>query len=180
MKKYNIIYADPPWQYADKGCSGAAELHYSSMTKQAICDLPVGNIADKDCVLFLWATYPQMETALNVVSAWGFKYKSIAFQWVKTCPRDRSKFFLGLGRWTRGNTEPCLIATKGSPHRISASVSQLVIEPLRRHSEKPDCVRDKILELVGDLPRAELFARKKVKGWDCFGDEVDSDIVFGS
>lgn len=107
----------------------------------------------------------------------GFKYKTIAFQWIKQNKSGDGLFF-GLGRWTRGNSEPCLLATKGKPKRISPNVSQLVFSPLRNHSQKPDCVRDKIIELVGDLPRIELFARNKADGWDSWGDEIDSDISF--
>lgn len=174
-KKYSIIYADPPWSYNDSGCSGAAAGHYTTMTLAEMKALPVashgGGIAANDCVLFMWATYPKIQDALDLINAWGFKYKSIAFQWVKQ-NRSGSGFFFGLGRWTRGNTEPCLIAIKGKPKRISASVGQLIFAPLRRHSQKPDEVRDRIVELMGDLPRIELFARSAAKGWDCWGNEA--------
>ena len=110
-----------------------------------------------------------------MISAWGFEYKSIGFLWVKLNKSGKG-FFFGLGRWTRGNTEPCLIAVKGKPKRISASVSQLVLSPLKRHSEKPAEVRDKIVQLLGDLPRVELFARQKVDGWDSWGNEVECDV----
>lgn len=112
-----------------------------------------------------------MKEALKVIEAWGFTYKSIAFQWVKQ-NRSGNGYFFGLGRWTRGNTEPCLLAVKGKPKRISASVGQLVFSPLRRHSQKPDEVRDRIVELMGDLPRIELFARETAPGWDSWGNEV--------
>lgn len=119
----------------------------------------------------MWATYPMMKEALKVIEAWGFTYKSIAFQWVKQ-NRSGKGYFFGLGRWTQGNTEPCLLAVKGKPKRISASVGQLVFSPLRRHSQKPDEVRDRIVELMGDLPRIELFARETAPGWDSWGNEV--------
>jgi N6-adenosine-specific RNA methylase IME4 len=174
-KKYNIIYADPPWSYNDSGCSGAAAEQYATMTLDEMKALPVaptgGGIAANNCVLFMWATYPKIQEALDLIKAWGFEYKSIAFQWVKQ-NRSGSGFFFGLGRWTRGNTEPCLIAVKGKPKRISASVGQLVFAPLRRHSQKPDEVRDRIVELMGDLPRIELFARSAADGWDCWGNEA--------
>lgn len=175
MKKYNIIYCDPPWNYADQGCQGTMANHYRGMKLGNIKALPVESIADKDCVLFLWATYPMLKEALEVIEAWGFKYKTIAFQWVKLNKRGKGYFF-GLGRWTRGNTECCLLATKGKPKRISASVSQIIEEPLTRHSEKPSIVRNKIVELIGDLSRVELFARQKTEGWDVWGNEVESDI----
>lgn len=170
-KKYNIIYADPPWSYKDKGCNGNAAQHYPLMKDADICALPVKDIAADDCVLFMWATYPKLQEALDVIKAWGFTYKTIGFQWVKQ-NRSRNGTFFGLGRWTRGNTEPCLIATKGKPARVSKSVGQLVFSPIRAHSQKPDEVRDRIVELMGDLPRVELFARSAAAGWDCWGNEA--------
>lgn len=177
-KKYSIIYADPPWSYSDKGCNGNAEDHYRTMSLADICNLPInpanGGIAAEDCVLFMWATYPMMAEALEVIKAWGFTYKSIAFQWVKL-NRSGKGYFFGLGRWTRGNTEPCLIATRGKPKRISAAVSQLIFSPIRSHSQKPEEVREKIVELMGDLPRVELFARERAEGWDAWGNEAPQD-----
>lgn len=179
-KKYSIIYADPPWSYSDSGCSGAAAAQYATMSINELKQLPVnpagGGIAADDCVLFMWATYPKMQEALDLIEAWGFKYKSIAFQWIKQ-NRSGNGYFFGLGRWTRGNTEPCLIAIKGRPKRISAGVGQLVFSPLRRHSQKPAEVRDKIVELMGDLPRIELFAREAAPGWDVWGNEAPTPEV---
>ena len=171
-KKFNIIYADPPWKYNDKNCNGSAEQHYSTMSIKDICNLPIQNITEKDCVLFLWATYPMLREGLDLIEVWGFTYKTIAFQWVKTNKKQTDKFFFGLGRWTRGNTECCLLATKGKPKRINNSVSQLIIEPVQRHSKKPDIVREKIVTLMGDLSRIELIAREKNEGWDCWGNEI--------
>lgn len=131
-----------------------------------------GGIAADDCVLFMWATYPMIQEALNLIKAWGFTYKTVAFQWIKENAKSPGYFF-GLGRYTRANSEPCLIAIKGNPKRISAKVRQLVFSPVRRHSQKPDEVRDKIVELMGDLPRIELFARERTEGWDVWGDEVE-------
>lgn len=169
-KKYSIIYADPPWSYSDSGCSGAAAAQYATMSINELKQLPVnpagGGIAADDCVLFMWATYPKMQEALDLIEAWGFKYKSIAFQWIKQ-NRSGNGYFFGLGRWTRGNTEPCLIAIKGKPKRISAGVGQLVFSPLRRHSQKPAEVRDKIVELMGDLPRIELLPEKPPRDGTC-------------
>ena len=175
-KKYNIIYADPPWSYNDAHCTGAAAQKYPTMSDGDLQSMPVnpaggGGIAADDCVLFLWATYPKMQEALDLIKAWGFTYKSIAFQWIKTNPSGNGYFF-GLGRWTRGNTEPCLLAVKGKPKRQRADVSQLVFSPLRQHSQKPDEVRDYIVQLMGDLPRIELFARSGADGWDVWGNEA--------
>lgn len=174
-KKYQIIYADPPWSYNDSGCEGAAAAQYSTMSLDELQRLPVGALADKNCVLFMWATYPKMQEALALIKAWGFEYKTIAFQWVKTYKSGFGEF-LGLGRWTRVNTEPCLLATKGKPHRINAGISQLIFSPLRRNSQKPPEARVKIKKLLGDLPAVELFAREKTPGWDVWGNEVESDI----
>lgn len=170
-KKYNIIYADPPWRYKNKNCNGYCEKHYQTMQIEDICELPIKNISNKDCILFLWCTYPQIKEGLKLIDAWGFKYKTVGFQWVKQ-NKTGNGFFFGLGNWTRGNTECCLIATKGKPKRVSNSVSQLIISPIKRHSEKPSETRDKIVELVGNVPRIELFARENVVGWDCWGNEV--------
>lgn len=141
------------------------------MKDSDIYALPVNEIAADDCVLFLWATYPKLPEALKTIRAWGFTYKTIGFQWVKQ-NRTGTGYFFGLGRWTRGNTEPCLIAVKGKPKRANAAVSQLVVSPLRRHSQKPDEVRERIVDLMGDLPRIELFARTAAEGWDCWGNEA--------
>lgn len=185
-KKYSIIYADPPWSYKDNSCNGNALRHYQTMANSEISSLPVKKLSEKDCILFLWATYPKIREALEAIENWGFCYKTIAFQWVKlnksvkiedysiTTVSDvlKKSCFFGLGRWTRGNTECCLLATKGKPKRINASVSQLIFSPVKRHSEKPSEVREAIVKLVGDLSRIELFAREETKGWDCWGDEV--------
>lgn len=171
-KKYSILYADPPWNYNDHGCRGAAAYHYPCMKLSDIAALPVPKLTAEDCALFLWATYPMIREALQLMEAWGFTYKSLAFQWIKTYPKSTDKYFFGLGRWTRSNTEPCLLGVKGKPQRVSASVSQLIVSPVRRHSQKPDEAREKIVELMGDLPRLELFAREQAPGWDCWGNEV--------
>ena len=175
MKKYNIIYADPPWRYSDRTWQGASEYHYPSMKLEELCALPIKELAAKDCILFLWATYPKLQEAMQLISAWGFKYRSIGFQWIKK-NKNGNGFFFGLGRWTRGNTEPCLIAVKGKPKRLANNISQLILEPIEYHSKKPDVVRDKIVELLGDIPRVELFARQKTEGWDVWGNEVECDI----
>lgn len=171
-KKYNIIYADPPWRYQDKSCAGSAEKHYSTMKLDDICNLPINNIAENDSVLFLWATYPMLNEAMRVINSWGFRYKTIGFQWVKLNRRDKGYFF-GVGRWTRSNTEALLLAVKGKPHKylVNKGISQIIEYPVGMHSQKPPVARDKIIELLGDLPRIELFARDCADGWDCWGNE---------
>lgn len=185
---YSILYADPPWSYNDAGCSGAAAKEYKTMGTGAIAQLPIARLAAKDSVMFMWGTYPKIADLLELLPAWGFTFKSIAFQWIKLRGQHvdgSGKPFLGLGRWTRGNTEPCFLAVRGKPHRVHAGVSQLVttveedlvVAPLGKHSAKPPEVRDRIVTLMGDLPRLELFARDRTPGWDIFGNEVESDIV---
>ena len=134
--------------------------------------LPVERIADESCILFLWVTYPMLREGLEVMRSWGFTYKTIGFQWVKTYPKSTHIFVLGLGRWTRGNTECCLIGLKGRPKRIRKDIRQLIVSPLQRHSQKPAEARTRIKELMGDLPAIELFARCEHPGWDCWGNEV--------
>lgn len=174
-KKYGIIYADPPWRYRQKTLQGAAENHYQTMGLEELCALPVETLAASDCALFLWATFPQLAEALRLIQSWGFTYKTVAFVWLKQ-NRKSPGWFYGLGFWTRGNAEICLFATKGKPKRESAGVHQFIISPVEAHSKKPDVTRDKILELLGDLPRVELFAREKAEGWDAWGNEIESSV----
>lgn len=106
-----------------------------------------------------------------MIEAWGFDYKTVAFCWVKQ-NRSGSGLFMGLGNWTRSNAEICLLATKGKPKRVGTAVRSTVLTPIERHSKKPDEIRDRIVELMGDLPRIELFARSGADGWDCWGNEA--------
>ena len=179
MDKFSIVLADPPWSYrvwSEKGKGRSAENHYSTMSVKDICALPVADIAAKNSALFLWATFPNLPEAFEVIKAWGFTYKTVAFTWVKTC-RKSPGYFVSLGHWTRANAEVCLLATKGRPQRISKSIRQLIVSPVRKHSQKPDETRARIVELMGDLPRIELFAREKVAGWAAWGNEIDPDIT---
>ena len=176
---YNIIYADCPWQYkvwSKKGQGRSAENHYPTMRIEDICALPVSSIAAPDCALFMWVTFPTLPDAFKVLEAWGFTYKTVAFVWVKR-NRKSPGWFWGLGHWTRANAEMCLLATKGKPKRISAKVHQIIDSPVEEHSKKPDETRRRIVELVGDLPRIELFARQTTPGWDAWGNEVKSNIT---
>lgn len=180
MKRYNIIYADPPWQYKayhkSDAAHGAAESHYRTMTLDEIKALPVQDLAADNCALFLWATMPCLPEALEVMKAWGFKFKTVGFTWVKL---RGGKPFFGLGHYTRGNPEVCLLGVRGRMKRVDAAVQQLIMSELREHSRKPDEARDRIVQLFGNLPRIELFARTKTDGWDAWGNEVESDIKLG-
>lgn len=178
-KKYKIIYADPPWQYrvySKKGQGRSAENHYHTMNIKDIMALPVDKIADKDCILFLWITFPCLKEGIEVMERWGFKYKTCGFNWVKR-NKKKNTYFMGLGFWTRSNSEVCLIGTKGQPKRVSKSVSQICDARIMEHSRKPAEIRERIVELCGELPRIELFARDKVKGWDSLGDEIDGNDI---
>ena len=151
---------------------GAAEKHYPTMGIEELCALPVAEIAAPDSALFLWATFPQLPEALRLIKAWGFQYKTVAFVWLKQ-NRKSPSWFYGLGFWTRGNAEVCLLATRGHPKRQAADVHQFIISPIAAHSKKPDVARDKIVALMGDVPRVELFARQIPPGWDVWGNEVE-------
>ena len=135
-KKYDVIYADPPWSYQDNNCQGAAAKQYPTLANEDIYKLPIAELAADNCVLFLWATYPKLPEALETIKAWGFTYKSIAFQWVKVYPKAIDKFFLGLGRWTRGNTEACLLAVKGHPKRKSGGGASVSYSPYKKTLSK--------------------------------------------
>ena len=141
------------------------------MSKEEIYNLPIQNICKEDCILFLWVTFPKLLDGLETMKRWGFTYKTVGFNWIKKNKKADS-FFWGLGYWTRSNSELCLIGTKGKPKRKSMGVHQVVYERIREHSRKPDCVRDRIVELCGDLPRIELFARQRTEGWDSWGNEI--------
>jgi N6-adenosine-specific RNA methylase IME4 len=173
-KTYNIIYADPPWSFKGYDLKKEARYvgnKYDVMSIDEIKNLPIENISCENSILFMWVTYPKLNECFEVIKEWGFEYKTVAFTWVKKNKKSNTNFF-GMGRWTRANAEICLLATKGKPKRISASVSQIIESPIEHHSKKPNCTRDKIIELVGDLPRIELFARQEYHGWDSWGNEL--------
>ena len=180
-KKYNIIYADPAWHFQNYNNANAQtnpENHYKTMSMKEIQDLPVNDIADKDCVLFMWCTDPLLHKQIPIVEKWGFTYKTVGFYWVKTNKnKSNNLYFKSVGYWTRANPEICILATKGRPKRVGKNVDRLVISDRREHSRKPDCVRDRIVELCGDLPRIELFARNvknlfEDDSWDYWGNQV--------
>ena len=172
---YSVIYADPPWQYGRSVGQGVAENHYNTMSLDELKALPVGELAAKDCALFLWITCPMLNEVWAVLDAWGFQYKTVAFVWVKVNRKDYS-LFTGLGWWTRANAELCLLATRGHPRRVDNTVHQVVLSRIERHSKKPDEVRRRIEQLMGDVPRVELFARQRTPGWDVWGDHVAGTI----
>ena len=182
LKHCRVIYADPPWTFATysrKGKGRSPEAYYDCMSLAEIKALPVAESAPDDCVLLLWATDPLLEKAFDVIRAWGFEYKTVGFYWVKlnkSAPQlvyDTRSFFTGLGFWTRANPEPCLLATRGRPHRRRADVSKLIISPRREHSRKPDEVYKRI-EALCEGPYFEMFARTRRDGWFSWGRESDA------
>lgn len=187
--KVKVIYADPAWRFdvwcRDTGLGRSADSHYKTMTLDQIKSLNVRDIANPEgCALFLWATLPMLPEALEVMKAWGFEYKTVGFVWVKLNKNwkqwihDINRiFFFGMGYWTRANVEVCLLGTRGKVKRVDAGVRQLVVSPIREHSRKPDEVRERIVKLIGDVPRLEMFCRYPADGWLVWGNEVQSDVV---
>lgn len=176
--KYRLIYGDPPWQYRDKAAAGqrGAGYKYPLMTIADIKALPIAAIADPSgCLLALWWVPPMPQEALDVVKAWGFSLRTMqGFTWHKTTKHGKDHF--GMGNWTRANAECCLFATMGKVKRASAGVRSLIVSPVGRHSEKPPEARDRLVTLLGDVPRVELFARAPTPGWDVWGNEVESTL----
>lgn len=177
---FGAILADPPWRFevwSGKGTARSADNHYNTMTMREIARLPVEDLAAEDCALFMWACWPSIHDALKIIDAWGFSYKTCAFSWMKADPyrlfADEATPFAGMGYWTRANTEPCLLATRGKPKRVNADVRQGIIAPRQEHSRKPDEIHERIERLVGG-PYLELFARRPREGWTVWGNEVGS------
>lgn len=181
---YSVILADPPWHFRNYSAdepgmthdrSRGANRYYPTMTTESICQLQVP--AADDSVLFLWACWPMLPDAMRVIDAWGFEYKTLAWVWVKANP-TYTGFFKGMGYYTRSNSEPCLLATRGNlPKPVCRSVSSVLYTPVREHSKKPDEQYGKIERLYPKGARLELFARRPWAGWDRWGNEVESDVV---
>ncbi len=187
--KYQIIYADPAWKFGSRLANGNDKNgivnlkqvkigdNYTVMTTDDICRLPVKNITADDAVLFLWTTDAHLEEAMKVINAWGFKYKTIGFTWLKKEQSGVQSCYVGF--WTCKCGEICLLATKGnmSKYLKKRNVRQLVQATRGKHSEKPDEVRKRIVEMFGDeLLKVELFARQNHTGWDAWGNEVEESI----
>lgn len=172
-KKYSCILADPPWKfktYSAKGITAkGAEGQYPCMTLDDIKALPVSEIAAKDCFLFLWATFPMLPEALEVMKEWGFKYKTGA-SWIKKTKNGKIAF--GTGYILRSASELLLVGTRGNPKVLNKSTRNFIDGVVREHSRKPDSQYAFIENLVGG-ERIELFARQSWNGWDCWGNETD-------
>jgi len=213
--KFKVIYADPPWRFVTRSPKGRGRSpdgpvdrneqrknnparHYETMSLDDIKAMvtEIDKIADKDCVLLMWIVDPLLPEALDVIKAWGFKYKTVGFYWAKLrkaplkksrlqdADDERKAFPMGTGYWTRANPEQCLLATRGNPKRISAGVQKLlamegqagihcIVSPRREHSRKPDEAYDRIEALCGPGPKLELFARNTRPGWASWGNQTD-------
>ena len=167
-KKYNIIYADPPWQYKRNG-NHSAESKYNVMSLDAIKDLPVNNISEDNSHLYMWVTNPFISEGLEVCKSWGFEYKTL-LTWVKTY-KDGSPI-MGMGYYFRGATEHIIFGVKGKKLCNNRNTKNIFFNIQRQHSQKPNCVKDMIVKCSGDLPKIELFAREETDGWDCWGNET--------
>jgi N6-adenosine-specific RNA methylase IME4 len=177
---YGAILADPPWSFkawsGDALPSRVADAHYKTMSMDDIGALPIGELAAENCALFLWVCWPTLPEAIEIMKGWGFAYKTCGFCWVKgnalpLFPEDfRDK--MGLGYWTRANSEVCLLGTRGKPKRVNADVRQVIQSPLREHSRKPDETHERIERLIVG-PYLELFARQQRPGWDSWGNETE-------
>lgn len=178
-KQYSVIYADPPWAYQQAGATakarGTAVKHYPTMTTAEICALPVREIVRGGAACFMWATFPNIAEAIKVMEAWGFTYKTAAFVWVKK-NRKNGGNFMGMGAYTRANAEVCLLGVtpgfKAKTQIRAHNVHQIIEAPFEGHSKKPDETRKRIVELLGDVPRLEMFARQRADGWDAWGNEA--------
>lgn len=181
-KKYSILLLDPPWSYKSRSYHkskhrGGAIGHYPLLSYKDLWDLEPAAISTDNAVMFLWATYPLMSEQIDLMNHWGFTYKTAAFTWIKFNKKANSLFF-GVGRYTRSNPEVVLLGVRGESLEIAdKSVSSVVTARIGKHSEKPDEVRRRIERLYPNLPKIELFATKRVEGWDTYGLSLDGQDV---
>jgi len=164
--RYGAILADPPWRFETRGRGGdrMADHHYPTMPFDDICALPVADLAARDCALFLWITPESLMRGQDVMRAWGFEYRTVAFVWRKTSGP------MGLGYWTRKQTELCLLGVRGRPSRQGRDFEDIIEAPRAAHSQKPPETHARIQRIVNG-PYIELFARQPREGWDSWGNE---------
>ena len=185
MKKYTVIYCDPPWSFNSKKTGGSmksgALAKYPTMTMADLKAMDVAALCEPDCILIMWYVGSQPQEALDLCKAWGFTIKNMnGFVWRKLTVK--LKPFFGMGFYTRAGSESALIATIG---RASELIKDHGVRAVResvvgKHSKKPDEFRDDIVKMCGDVPRLEMFARNETPGWDLFGNECDDSISIGA
>ena len=174
MDKFKAILTDCPWKYGFQRYKKNSGCDYPTMSTQELCELPVEQISDSNSLLFHWVTAPKLKEGLEVMDAWGFKYITVAFTWVKKCKVQTTKNFSGQGYYTKPNAELCLLGRKGKALPIvDKTVKQIVEFPIKYHSFKPPIIRTKIVKLLGDVNRIELFARDKAEGWTAIGNGIN-------
>lgn len=197
-KRYSAIMIDPPWQFKvwsnETGIARSADNHYPTLDIKELKKLPIQRLMGEDCAVFMWAIWSMLPEALELGKAWGLTYKTLGFDWLKRTSTGQ-KWHMGMGYWSRANSEPCLLFTKGNPKRKSKEVRQLLVEddsqlPLfppmvnrvLSHSAKPTESYCRVEQLV-DGPYLDVFARRKTKGWDAIGNEIDGrdirDVLSG-
>lgn len=172
MKKYQIIYVDPPYKYRNKNTGGSmrsgASSKYDVMSIDDICSLPIKDIVDKDSALFLWVTCPMQREGMMIMDAWGYQYKTKIY-W-------RKIMSLGMGFWFRGQVEELWLGIHGKVKAFRLQIPNFQQTKALAHSQKPDEFRE-IIEMTGLEPRIELFARRKVDGWTCLGLEISGKTI---
>jgi N6-adenosine-specific RNA methylase IME4 len=185
VKKYSVIYADPPWEFKSKKTGGSmksgAAAKYPTMTLDQLKDLDIASLCADDCLLVMWHVGSQPIEAVELCKAWGFKFSTMSgFVWVKLTSAKKLPFF-GMGT-TRQGSESALIGFRGKMKNIikCKSIRAVRSEPVGRHSEKPASFRLDIEKLCGDVPRLEMFARSAPAGWDVFGNEVEGSVFIPS
>lgn len=171
---FGCILADPPWAFRTFGGKLATPHrgpndHYITTQTTSLSEIPVANVCAEDCALFMWVVDSHMEEAFALGTAWGFRFKTCAFVWMKS--REGYDPVPGMGYWTRKQTEQCWLFTRGSPKRLSKGVSQVIHCERGVHSAKPDRTYERIEALV-DGPYLELFARTQRKGWSAWGNQI--------
>ena len=166
--KYDVILADPPWKFATwDGCNAKITRHYPTQCGAWIASLPVAEIAEKDCLLWLWATQAQLHQAIDMMRAWGFEFKS-AGAWAKRTRTDSSWQF-GTGFLLRSSAEFFLLGTRGHPRSAAKNIRNLIVAPVREHSRKPDQQYEILESMFPKASKVELFAERGRKGWTSWG-----------
>lgn len=180
-RKFNVIYADPPWQFDSKAYQDGGrkmlkleEEQYNTMTIDELKQLPVREIADRDCACFMWVTDSHLKEGIEVLESWGFKYKTIAFNWIKKT--NKGNTYINFAPWTLKSWEVCLLGIKGSMTKYKQvnNIRGLIEAERTKHSRKPDEARTRIEQLFGNVPKIELFAREYHQGWYAWGDEANN------